>query len=512
MSKPLILGLSASLRNARSSAGGHRLKDEVEALQSRDDLDRYLAERANEHLDQFVAAGRKEGLPFDEIYRNLQKTGDLKGLSNSEICLAAGLWGAISKGAAIDHIPLPDHFPANGEPKDLDKLKAALLRADGIVLSTPVYFGDRGSLAQQLIEFIRADDELREGLDGKLFAGLAVGAKRNGGQETTLIYALMDMLNAGMLGVGNDSETTSQYGGTAHAGDVGTAPKDKYGIDTCIGTGRRIASVAVKLSAARDAALSSALRADYWILQDRDGTAASLAAKLAPNDGKSVKANQIDMLCDEIRPCIACDICPIHVGPDEEYRCIIKRKEDGLTKIHEQLLDADVIVPVLYSPKDRKGLQSHYQQFMERTRYLRRGDYVFTDRLVAPLIFAEIGSNESLDIRVMTSMIRHHTVIARPMVAWIHDGKILNEAEIRADLDRLTRLGKVLAAGDLATVRLELMETQYQPVGYVLASEKDKENKTMTAREKAVELRLARRQDQAIKRLATTAAGVKTAS
>ncbi len=30
MSKPLILGLSASLRNARSSAGGHRLKDEVE--------------------------------------------------------------------------------------------------------------------------------------------------------------------------------------------------------------------------------------------------------------------------------------------------------------------------------------------------------------------------------------------------------------------------------------------------------------------------------------------------
>lgn len=512
MTKPIILGLSASLRNARSSSGSHRLSDEVAALETREELDAYLAERANEHLDQFVSAGRKEGLPFDKIYRNLQKTGDLKGLSNSEICLAAGLWGAMSRGASIDHIPLPDHFPANGEARDLDTLKSALLRADGILLSTPVYFGDRGSLAQQLIEFIRADDDLRSGLDGKLYAGLAVGAKRNGGQETTLIYALMDMLNIGLLGLGNDSETTSQYGGTAHAGDIGTAPKDRYGIDTCIGTGRRIASVAVKLAAAEEATLTAPVRADYWVLQDRDGVADGLTASLAPSDGIAVTARRINLLGDDIRPCIACDICPIHVGPDEEYRCIIKRKDDGLAKMHDKLLDADLIVPMLYSPVDRKGLKSHYQQFMERTRYLRRGDYVFTDRLVAPLIFAEIGSNESLDVRVMTSMIRHHTVIARPMIAWLHKGEILNEPEIRADLDRLTRLARRMATGDLATTRLELMETQYQPVGYVLASEKDKENATMSARELAVEQRLARRLNQAVERLGSADGARKSAT
>ena len=126
MTKPLILGLSASLRNARSSSGAHRLTDEIAALDSREALDGYLSERANEHLDQFVVAGREQGLPFDQIYRNLQKSGNLKGLSNSEISLAAGLWGAISEGADIDHIPLPDHFPANGIAKDLDKLKAVL--------------------------------------------------------------------------------------------------------------------------------------------------------------------------------------------------------------------------------------------------------------------------------------------------------------------------------------------------------------------------------------------------
>ena len=504
MTKPLILGLSASLRNARSSSGAHRLTDEIAALDSREALNGYLSERANEHLDQFVVAGREQGLPFDQIYRNLQKSGNLKGLSNSEISLAAGLWGAISEGADIDHIPLPDHFPANGIAKDLDKLKAALLRADGIMLSTPVYFGDRGSLTQQFIEFIRTDEALCEQLDGKLYAGLAVGAKRNGGQETTLIYALKDMLNIGYLGVGNDSETTSQYGGTTHAGDVGTAPKDKYGMDTCIGTGRRIASVAMKLAASNEADLSGPLQADYWVLQDRDGYASELLRTLMPNNSAEVTARQIDLLGNAIRPCIACDICPTHIGPDEEYRCIIKRREDGVAQIHDELLDADAIIPTLYSPVQRKGLQSTYQQFMERTRYLRRGDYVFTDRLAAPLIFAEIGSNDSLDVRVMTSMIRHHTVLTRPMVGWLHEGKLLNEDEIRADLARVIRLGRKLVAGDLVTVRLEQMLTQYRPVGYVLAQEKDNEKAAISARENAIEGRVARRRQMAIDRLATT--------
>ena len=51
----------------------------------------------------------------------------------------------------------------------------------------------------------------------------------------------MDMLNLGLLTVGNDSETTSQYGGTGLAGDIGTMPQDDYGLETAMGTGRRIA-------------------------------------------------------------------------------------------------------------------------------------------------------------------------------------------------------------------------------------------------------------------------------
>ena len=132
----------------------------------------------------------------------------------------------------------------NGTNKNLDQLKEKLINADGLIVSGPVYFGDRGSLSQSFLELIQRDLELQDAVSGKLYAGIAVGAKRNGGQETTLIYQLFDFLSLGMLGVGNDSDTTAQYGGTGLAGDVGTMHADDYGLATSIGTGRRISTLA----------------------------------------------------------------------------------------------------------------------------------------------------------------------------------------------------------------------------------------------------------------------------
>ncbi len=98
-----------------------------------------------------------------------------------------------------------------------------------IIVSSPVYFGDRGSLVQSLFEFIESDPLLRQDMAGKIYGGLAVGAKRNGGQETTLIYQMLDMLDMGLLAVGNGHETTAQYGGTAKAGDVGRSQPTRTG-------------------------------------------------------------------------------------------------------------------------------------------------------------------------------------------------------------------------------------------------------------------------------------------
>ena len=265
---------------------------------------------------------------------------------------------------------------------------------------------------------------LRRDLHGKLYGGIAVGAKRNGGQETTLIYAMLDMINVGMLAVGNDSDTTSQYGGTVHAGDIGTAPKDKYGIDTSIGTGRRIANGRGRNEDAKDATLDDRPRMDFWLLQDKDGVGRAFVDRTIGTLSGRAETRCLDLTGGTIRPCIACDICPTHVGPDEEYRCIIIVATTKWCKVHNALLWPDIIVPTMYSPLNREGLDSVYQQFMERTRYLRRGDYVFTDRLVAPLVLDRNRlarkSRPAYDDVLRASPHGHR----RPIIGYLHQGKL----------------------------------------------------------------------------------------
>ncbi len=493
MTKPLILGLSATLRNARSSASSTNLVQELEGLDRREDLDEFMTSQAKIHLDQFIAAGRAKEVPFDEMYRRLRKMGGTRGLSNSEVCLVAALWAARNGGVRIEHASLADHFPANGDALDIETLKQRLRRADGIILATPVYFGDRSSLSQRFIEMLRADETLRRDLAGKVYGGISVGAKRNGGQETALIYQMLDMIDIGLLAVGNDFETTSQYGGTGHAGDIGTMPKDTYGINTSLGVGRRIAHVTLSLDAGHHCTLKAPLRLGLWILQDRDGEAGKRAKqaieKSLKNSSTAAELKTINFTEDTIRPCIACDICPTHVGPDSEYRCIIGLKDDGLYKNHQKLMDVDVLMPVVFCPVDRDGLVSVYQQFMERTRYLRRGDYVFSDRLVVPIVFVEVGANEHMDVRLLTSFIRHHTVMQKPVVGLIHDGRLLNSNEVEQTLRAAIENGKFVLQGRLATTDSMPDKLRYNPVGYVLSQAKDRDAESLHARELLVEQR-----------------------
>ncbi|NQV82512.1 MAG: flavodoxin family protein [Rhodospirillales bacterium] len=493
MKKPIILGLSATLRNARSSASGANLVQELEGLDSRENLNQFITDQAKIHLDQFIAAGRADDVPFDEMYRRLRKLGGTRGLSNSEVCLVAALWAARNGGVQIEHTSLADHFPASGEAVDIDRLKQQLRQADGIILATPVYFGDRSSLSQVFIEMLRTDEILQRDLAGKIYAGISVGAKRNGGQETALIYQMLDMVDMGILAVGNDSETTSQYGGTGHAGDIGTMPKDTYGIETSLGVGRRIAHVALLLEAGKDFVLNDTLRLGLWILQDRDG---EIDKRLRPVIDSIIADAQLDIKLkttnfteDPIRPCIACDICPTHVGPDTEYRCIIGLQSDGLLKHHQDLLEVDVLMPAVFSPGSREGLISVYQQFMERTRYLRRGDYVFSDRLVVPIVFVEVGVNEHMDVRMLTSFIRHHTVMQKPVVGLIHKGKILNPDDVANALRAAIAQGRLLLQGRLAATDSMPDKLRYNPVGYILSQAKDQETDSIHARELLVKQR-----------------------
>lgn len=496
--RPKLLGIAASLRNARWGAGNQELVDSLKGIASDEQLFAFLGSESELHLENFIEAGRKEGKSFLDIYDNLKKNKGNKGLSNSEVALASALWSALRYDVDIEHTSLSEYFLASGAVRNEDKLKEKLLEADGLLVAGPVYFGDRSSLVQSLVEMIRRDAELCERLQGKLYGGIAVGAKRNGGQETTLIYQMLDFVNIGYWAVGNDSDTTAQYGGTGHAGDIGTMHKDSYGLRTSMGTGRRIASLMHELSQQRS--INGPVKVLFVVLQDRQGEAHQRLEKMLSAFPGELQATVVNAAEKHIIPCIACDICPTHIDTDDVYRCIITSKHDSLQHLHNELLYHDAIVPVMLSTRDAHGVNSSYQTFMERTRYLRRGDYAFSNQLVAPLVFEEVGASQNYALRAMTSMVRHHTVIAQPMIGYIHGGEMLNGTEIEAQMKKFLASARRLAAARLTEV-FEKKNKQYNPVGYVLATNKEAEDIRLNSRKEMVKSRYEHLLNEAKERL-----------
>lgn len=496
MKKSIVLGVAGSLRNGRWGAGKKNLVRDILAIKTEVELFEYLKGQSELHLANFLEAGRKEGKDFMEIYSALQKSSGEVGLSNSEVALAAAMWGAAQQGSELDYVSLLEHFKGADRTYKLDELRQKILAADGLLVSGPVYFGDRGSLITKFIDFIKSDPELERSVRGKVYGGVAVGAKRNGGQETTLIYQMADMLELGFLGVGNDSDTTSQYGGTCVGGDVGTVHKDEYGLKTSIGTGKRIGRIVHELSFGDR--IKGLPRALFVILQDNNNYALDRVNKYTAQLTEMLDSTVINATELEVNPCIACDICPTHIDVDEEYRCIIRTKRDAFVQVHRALLDYDMIVPVVTSMKNSSEAISVYQAFIERTRYLRRGDYVFSDILTCPLIFEEIGAGGNYAIRLMTSFVRHHTVMHKPSIEYVNNGIVLNED---ASLDNVK--SAIASLRSLATGRLlvESERTNYNPIGYVLSVDKNNEDERLKKRRQAYNARVEKNRTLSSKRL-----------
>jgi multimeric flavodoxin WrbA len=125
---------------------------------------------------------------------------------------------------------------ARGKPcpikDDMDKFYGLMNEADGMIISSPVYFGT--VTAQIKAVFDRTILLRRQGfkLKGKVGCALTVGASRNGGQEKTIetIHNWMHM--HGMIVVGDDSH----FGGIA----VRPAHEDRIGRKTVVASANKL--------------------------------------------------------------------------------------------------------------------------------------------------------------------------------------------------------------------------------------------------------------------------------
>jgi hypothetical protein len=221
-------------------------------------------------------------------------------------------------------------------------------------------------------------------------------------------------------------------------------------METAAATGARMARLGQIL--ANRPFLSPTTRIQTWLVADSsDGAGAEMLGMWA-NKVRSavdnVSLDIIDMTQEQIIPCLACDLCPTESGLREDYRCTVTRGEDLFVRRHSDLITADAIILAAYVPDDRKQRVSVYQQFMERTRYLRRDHYVFSDRLCAALVLGDTMPDQRLALRMTTSLIRHQAILHTPLIA---------------------TLDKAAGASDINQKRQQFSlsgEDNYRPIGY----------------------------------------------
>jgi multimeric flavodoxin WrbA len=322
MKKEYILGIAGSIRSNFKDIDV--LKEQILCANSRNDL-----------------AGRIESTSSR--------------FSNSDIALAFALFGSRQQGFEIELISIAKifkHFdPTPGDTDIQDEhfnrirhidflqlnniayqqLKKMTCSAAGIILGSPVYFGDRSSVANKFMQLTNKHKYLKN----KVFGMIGVGAKRNGGQETTCIYGIYDALMQEAICVGNGPDT-SQYGGTVVAGDLHSTNGDTSGLDRCIELGQRVASIATILRYGRQT-ISNRKRLKIKILISMDTPDRHYQNIVRRYFAGYTRMHEIDIinLIDyDIDRCVACSACPSrnakHYNNIEVLKCIKIRRYASL--------------------------------------------------------------------------------------------------------------------------------------------------------------------------------------
>ena len=463
----IILGVSASLRNKRFSYK-NRLVEDLNKINSLSELNDFVKDQIKVTFSDMEKLNNKK-LSFEEKYKELKKHKGDRGLSNSETALVYALWQASKEdNIKTDYLSLSNIFE-NENPEKLNYFKKKFLSCDGLLVSGPVYFGDRGSLTQRMIEFLNSDKDCMKHAKNILYAGLAVGAKRNGGQETTLIFQTLDFLNLGCKVIGNGHDTTAQYGGTLVAGDIGKLVDDDYGIKTALSTGKNLGEVLNKidLKSEKEGKNSKDHKCHIFVLQDnKNQECTNIVESLVKNyKDKKVSFKIFKVFKEQVHKCIACDVCPISYGDSKEYRCIINNQDDFFKKNHEEIINCDSFIFAAYSGTNFINIKTNYQQFIERTRYLRRDDYMIGDKLVTSLILSEVNSNRNLHIRILTSLMRHHNILTKPILVFKNANTYINIENIKKQFIDFCKTA-VKVKKDRNKVN------EYRPVGYEISLEK----------------------------------------
>ena len=199
--------------------------------QSQSDKARIVAISCSPRQDKTTAASLKVCLQAAEQVSEKIET---------ELIELAGLKinGNLAAGIPLDPGE-KDDFPSL-----VPKLTDPMVR--GIIVGTPVYFGNMSSLCKAFLDRCVAFYQDDLALSNKVAGVLAVGGSRNGGQEVTIQSVQVSLFCQEMIIVGN-GRPSSRLGGTVWSGAKGGVTKDEYGMGTARNLGRRVAETVLLL-------------------------------------------------------------------------------------------------------------------------------------------------------------------------------------------------------------------------------------------------------------------------
>jgi len=211
-----------------------------------------------------VAAGMATQAAWAAEGKEVPKGGPIKiiGLSCSpregkttaaalQVCLDAAK--AVGPNVEVELIELagrniPVFDPAAPGSADFDQVAAKLTdpKVAGVIVGTPVYFGNMTSLAKAFLDQCMACRKKNLALANKVAGVLAVGGVRNGGQELAIAGVQAALMCQEMILVG-DGRPTAHTGATLwNQGD--DISQDEFGLSTAKNLGRRVAEVALRLA------------------------------------------------------------------------------------------------------------------------------------------------------------------------------------------------------------------------------------------------------------------------
>ncbi len=132
----------------------------------------------------------------------------------------------------------------DGEVDDFPKLipKLADPAVAGIIVGSPVYFGNMTALCKAFLDRCGAFRSDGFKLRNKIAGALAVGSARNGGQELTVCSIQTALMCQDMIIVG-DGQPSARIGATLWNQNDSIAGDD-FGIQTSENLGRRVAELA----------------------------------------------------------------------------------------------------------------------------------------------------------------------------------------------------------------------------------------------------------------------------